>query len=288
MTHFSRLPVAVATAALVVTLTPLSSQASAANPDGGAAAKGATSTLQVGVRSKTYDAAKATFNNLAITRQYYDQLPSRYKVKYPGEHVVISFLKSSAANTAAYVKSIPAGAPVELVYHHEPEGTHSDYAGSPAQAGATFVSEFNAQAAVIHANSKIPVAFIAGGYQYGNGRRGAAGNFIPPSADYYYMDSYQQNSALKPATQDQTVSNYRALLAKRGKPFGGFTEYARGTTSANPASRVAVMQADNTWLRSIGARVWVYWWYPSVQTGDNWQFKDSASIQAWNQILAQN
>lgn len=247
----------------------------------------AATTLLVGVRTGTFDTAKATFKNIKATRQYYDQLPSTYRTMFPGERVVISFLHSSAANTAAYVKSIPAGTPVELTYHHEPEGTHGDYPGTPAQAGATFVSEFNAQASVIHANSKIPVVFIAGGYQYGNGRRGAAGNFIPPSADYYYMDSYQQNSALAPATKDQTVMNYRALLAKRGKPFAGFTEYARGTVSANPATRVAVMKADDLWLRSIGARLWVYWWFPSVQTGDNWQFRDAASIQAWNSILAQ-
>ncbi len=258
----------------------------APSPAAAPALVGAT-TLRVGVRTGAFDTAQATFKNIAATRQYYDQLPGRYRTLFAGQRVVISFLRSSAANTAAYVRSIPAGTPVELAYHHEPEGTHGDYAGTPAQAGARFVSEFNAQAAVIHANSKIPVVFIAGGYQYGNGRRGAAGNFIPPSADYYYMDSYQQNSALAPATKDQTVVNYRALLAKRGKPFAGFTEYARGTTSANPATRVAVMKADDLWLRSIGARLWVYWWYPSVQTGDNWQFRDPASIQEWNSILAE-
>ena len=101
------------------------------------------------------------------------------------------------------------------------------------------------------------------------------------------MDSYQQNSALKPATKDQTVTNFRNELAKKGKKFSGFSEYARGTVSANPAARTAVLRADNAWLRSIGARVWIYWWYPSRQTGDNWQFKDQTTIQAWNQILAQ-
>lgn len=87
--------------------------------------------------------------------------------------------------------------------------------------------------------------------------------------------------------QDQSVTNFRAELSKKGKRFGGFSEYARGTASANPTARVNVLKADNAWLRSIGARVWVYWWAYSPQTKDQWKFTDAASFTAWKQIAAQ-
>ncbi len=265
-------------AALTLTVNAATSQAEDESKAGG---------LLVGVRSPEYSEAKSKLSPIEVTRQYYDKLPSKYRVKYPNTRVIISFLNSSPANTAQFVRSIPAGAPVELVYHHEPEGTHNDYPGPAAQAGAKFVNEFNAQAQVIHANSNVPVAFIGGGFQYRNGNRGIGGNFIPPTADYYYMDSYQQNADLRPAAQDQSVTNFRAELSKKGKHFSGFSEYARGTASANPAARVNVLNADNAWLRSIGARVWVYWWAYSRQTGDNWKFTDSASMSAWKKIATQ-
>ncbi len=245
--------------------------------------------LLVGVRSKNFGQAQSTLGPIKVTRKYYNKLPSKYHSMYPSNvAVIVSYLQSSAANTASYVKSVPSSANIVLVYHHEPEGNHSnDYPGDPKTAGAKFVKEFNAQAAAVHANSKVPMGFIAGGYQYRNGGRGAAGYFIPPTADEYFMDSYAQNNALVPATQNQTVKNYLALLKQRGKSFAGFSEYARGTASASSAARIKVLNADNTWLRSIGAKAWVYWWAPSPQTGDNWQFKDSATIQAWKKIASQ-
>lgn len=269
-----------------------SSAATAQSSASAAAASGGLNTngkLLVGVRSKNFSQAQSTLGPIAVTRKYYNNLPSKYRQPYPGNvTVVISYVHSSTANTASYVKSIPSGAKVSLVFHHEPEGTHSnDYPGDPKSSGAKFVAQFNAQAQVIHANSNVPVGFIAGGYQYRNGGRGAQGYFIPPTADDYFMDSYAQNNALVPSTQNQTVKNYLALLKQRGKKFAGFSEYARGTASASSAARIKVLQADNTWLRSIGAKIWVYWWAPSPQTGDNWQFKDSATIQAWKKIASQ-
>ncbi len=244
--------------------------------------------LLVGVRSKNFEKANSTLGPIAVTRKYYSKLPAKYKQNYPSNvTVIISYVTSSLTNTASYAKSIPSGAKVELVYHHEPEGNHGDYPGDPKTSGAKFVSEFDAQAKVIHANSKVPVGFIAGGYQYRNGGRGAQGYFIPTQADDYYMDSYAQNNALVPSSQNQTVKNYIALLKARGHSFAGFSEYARGTASANSAARIKVLNADNTWLRSIGAKIWVYWWAPSPQTGANWQFTDAATIAAWKKIASQ-
>lgn len=244
--------------------------------------------LLVGVRTLDMAQAQRTLGPVKVTRHYYNNLPSTYHTRYPGVFEIVSFLHSSAANTAHFVKSVSAGAPIVLVYHHEPEGTHADYSGTPQQAGARFVSEFDAQAKVIHANSQVPVGFIGGGYQYGvkNGR-GRGGYFIPTAADYYFEDTYEQNSQLAPATQDPEVSNFLAELHKKGKRFGGFAEYARGTTSANPSARVNVLKADNTWLRSVGAKVWIYWWEPSKRTSDNWKFGDSASISEWRSIASQ-
>lgn len=246
--------------------------------------------LMVGVRTTEWSTAVRTLNPVTSTRQYYDNLPSTYRVKYPGMHVIISFLHSSLANTASYVRSIPAGAPVELVYHHEPEGTHNDYSGDSRSAGARFVSEFNAQAAVIHANSSVGIALIAGGYQYtgrGGGSRGLGGYFIPTTADDYYMDSYQQNNELEPASSDPQVTNYRAELAKKGKKFSGFSEYARGIGSGVSATRARIIATDDTWLKSLGtAKIWIYWWALSKQTGDQWKFTDAASINAWKKAAS--
>jgi hypothetical protein len=274
-----RVRAAIAGAAVALTLTVSATSTQAAEDSAGG--------LLVGVRSTSYSDAKEKLGPVEVTRQYYDNLPSRYREKYSGTRVIISFRRSSPANTAQYVRSIPAGEPVELVYHHEPEGSHGDYPGAPAQAGAQFVKEFNEQAQVIHANSNVPVSFVGGGYQYRPGGRGIGGHFIPTTADYYYVDSYQQNAELRPATQDQNIMNFRAELSKKGKRFGGFSEYARGTASANPTARVNVLKADNAWLRSIGARVWVYWWAYGPQNDHNYKFTDAASFTAWKQIAAQ-
>jgi hypothetical protein len=263
----------------------VAAMALAAAPSGQAASYNTGGKLLAGARSTEYSTALKTLSPVNSTRQYYDQLPSTYHVKYPNQHVVISFLHSSLTNTQHYVRSIPAGAPVELVYHHEPEGTHNDYSGDAKTAGASFVSEFNAQANVIHANSSIPVAFIGGGYQYtgaGGGSRGIGGYFIPPTADDFYLDSYQQNSQIEPASQDPEISHFRAELAKKGKKFNGFCEYGRGIGSTSSAARAKVIGQDYTWLKSLGtAKVWIYFWNYSKTTGDNWKFTDSASINAW-------
>ena len=257
---------------------PSSTAASASAPIG--------PSLTVGLRSTSMSSAQQTLGPVKITRHYYDQLPSHYQPLFPGVSEVVSFLRSTPANTAAFVKSIPAGTPVVIVYHHEPEGTR-DYPGTPQQAGAKFVAEFNAQAAVVHANSKIPMGFIGGGYQYMKNHRGVGGYFIPTTADYYFEDTYAQNNAVVPATQDPEVQGYLTELRKKGKHFDGFTEYARGTASGSPSARASVIASDNAWLRSMGARVWIYWWGMSPQTGDNWKFTDSTSIAAWRKVAAQ-
>lgn len=274
--------VAVAVVAAAATSTATSAQAGSLDTGG---------KLLMGVRTTDYSAATKLFAPVNATRQYFNNLPSNYRVKYPNVDVIISYNHSSAANLAQYVRSIPAGAPVELVYHHEPEGTHDDYSGDAKTAGARFVSEFNAQAAVVHANSHVAVGFIGGGYQYmgsGGGSRGIGGYFIPTTADDYFMDNYQQNNRLMPASSDPEVVHFRDELAKKGKKLNGFAEYARGTGSGVSATRARLLQADYTWFKSLGSvKIWVYWWEYSRQTNDQWKFTDSASITMWKKLAAQ-
>ncbi len=225
-----------------------------------------------------------------MTRLFYETLPTVFSRQgIPEGVLLIVSYKEQATNLASYLASVPRDQAVQLAYHHEPEG---DYAS-----GSTFVSQFNTQEQIARqANPAVPFVFIAGGYQYRSAERnGYDGSFIPPAADLYYLDSYQQGvtgSLIRPASQDPGIQRYLTLLHQRGKQFNGFTEYGRGMTdSTHPLTstlvkqRLSVFAADATYLRSLpGVRVWCYWYTTDLASGDQWRLTDAASQQAWRTI----
>lgn len=246
--------------------------------------------LLVGARSAdtTFASMNSTIGPVRVTRAFYPgTLPAKFSqgAVPAGVKIIVSY-KTPSANTALYVKSIPAGVNVEIAFHHEPE---ADYGTVASVAGATFVKAFNAEAKTIHAaNRAMRVAFIGGGYQYRTGGLGIGGYFIPPSADDFYLDSYQRTTIV-PAQQDSHVQNFLKELAKRGHHFNGFTEYGRGVTpagatpsSTQAAARAAVIKTDNAYLRSLPTvDVWAYWYTTDLASGDQWRFTDAASVKAW-------
>jgi hypothetical protein len=181
------------------------------------------------------------------------------------------------------VRSIPASARIEVCYYHEPEGTHDDNWGDKTVAGPRFVSEFRAEQATISAvNQAIPVVFIGGGYQYSGGAqssRGIGGHFIPPTADYHYMDTHQTDTII-PASQTPSVRSFIAEVGRKGGPLNGFSDYARGVaplSSATIQARIKVFATDSAWLRSRpGIRAWCQW-NTTDQDGRQWRLMDAAS-----------
>jgi len=243
--------------------------------------------LFVGARANDipFSTADQTIGPIAITRLFYPgELPATYtREDIPaGVKLIVSY-KTASANTASYAASMPALDGTVIVYHHEPEG---DY-----PSGAAFVSEFDSQAAVIHAaNFLALVGFVAAGYQYTGGKTSSAGiggSYIPSTADRYYEDSYQR-SVIGPASKDIRVTNYLKELSRKGRHFDGFPEYGRGVIPAGgtfdakvAADRSKVIPVDAAWLRSMGASAWLYWYTTDRATGDQWRFTDAASIKAW-------
>jgi hypothetical protein len=242
---------------------------------------------------------------IKVTRLFYSgTLPTKF-TRYgvpAGIRLIVSYKKGSA-NTAAYVKSIPAGNDVQLCYHHECEGP-DDYAGDAATGGAQFVREFNAEhAAIKAANPAIALVMIAGSYQYSGGKtssRGIGGHFMPDKADKFYLDSYQRGGAdsswnpIQPASQDKAIVNYLSELAKKGRQWNGFTEYGRGVgvngaavSSADIRRRIDVFDADRRWLAArSGINVWAYWYTTDLASGDQWRLRDAASQRAWANVAA--
>lgn len=123
--------------------------------------------------------------------------------------------------------------------------------------------------------------------------QGIGGHFIPPSADYFYLDSYQ-TSEIVPASQSPSVRHFISELDAKGKRFNGFGEYGRGvSTSWAPIkwttiqARIKVFAEDSAWLRSrAGVRVWSYW-YTTDNSGGQWRMTDAASQDAWARVAAQ-
>ena len=266
------------------------------------AAPAANGSLLVGARSS--DTSFVSMNTLigpiAVTRAFYPgTLPATFNQGgvSNGVKIIVSY-KTASANTAKYVKSIPASANVELVFHHEPEGA-GDYSGVASVAGANFVRAFDAEAAIIHAaNPRARIAFAAGGYQYQGGHggsRGIGGSFIPSRADAYYLDSYQRTTII-PAQADPRVQNYIHELAKKGHKFNGFTEYGRGVIAkgsgfnqAVATARASVIRLDATYLATLpSVNVWTYWFTTDKASGDQWRFTDAASISAWRTVERAN
>ena len=222
--------------------------------------------------------------SVKVTRLFYSgALPTTYtRQGIPaGVKLIISY-KTPNTNVSAYARSIPTGQDVELCWHHEPEADFTT--------GAEFTSVFDRQADLIHsANAKIPVAFIAGMYQYATAGHGFSGSFIPTKQDRSYADSYLPTSrTIVPAKTEVRLTRYRALLAAKGKIWDGFTEYGRGVIRqgaafdpAVAAARAKTISADAAWLPTTTARVWAYWFSTDLASGDQWRFTDAASMTAW-------
>ena len=274
--------------AVIATLSTFSAPAASLSP---LIAPAASTSIFIGARAQ--DESFATVNSqtgpVKVTRLFYSgSLPKTFNRQGipAGVKLIISY-KTPDTGVAAYAKSIPAGQDVELAYHHEPEG---DY-----PSGATFVAEFNRQAGLIHAaNRAIPVAFIAGMYQYKSGLHGYDGSFIPTAQDRSYADSYLPTAALiVPAQTEVRLTRYRALLASKGKTWDGFTEYGRGVIRDGAAfdqavatKRASVIPIDAQWLATTQARVWAYWYTTDLGSGDQWRFTDAASLNAWRTVAA--
>lgn len=254
--------------------------------------------LLVGARVQdiSWDQAVAEIGQPKVTRLFYRQLPKTYTrgVLPKGVLLIVSF-KDPVTNVKSYVSSIPAGELVQMAFHHESE---KDYG---VDGGPKYLAEFaTARSNVKAANPDMPVAKIAGGYQYGSPKRnGWDGSYIPPNADRYYMDTYQRGPGLTAAEATPSVQRYLKLLTDMGKDFNGFTEYGRGAIPFGqsldpsiPAQREALFPIDAAWLLSLPAvQVWCYWYTtdgadPNNPRPDQWRMLDERSQAAWRALQA--
>ncbi len=247
------------------------------------------SNLLVGARAAdvSFSAMDATIGPVRVTRTFYTgTLPATFSrgTVTAGVKIIVSY-KTPSANTASYVKSIPAGADVELCFHHEPEG---DYAH-----GADFVKAFDIEADVVHkANPAMHFDYIALGYAYQGGPTSSAGmdgSYVPDKSDFNYVDSYQR-SAIQPAQTDPKVQNFIKALHAKGKKFNGFTEYGRGVVAPGASfnqsiatARAKIIAVDATYIKTLpDVNVWAYWY--TTGSAGQWRFTDSASIDAWKTV----
>jgi hypothetical protein len=235
-----------------------------------------------------FTTADSTIGPLNCTKLFYSgSLPATFtngtEAKLPSGVIPVVCYKTMDTNVAAYVKSVTRD--LWLVYHQEPEGDYSQ--------GATFVSEFTRQSALIRAqgNSHVKVVNCAGGYPYRSAGSSdvLSGNYIPPasSLDYYCKDVYQDPAARWPSAglsnYDEWL-NWLKLVQGLGKPLG-VTEYGIGL-SGGAAKRNSRIQQDCAYLRTVGIEMWQYWWVNMGSTATNYQFTDAATVDTWKKICA--
>jgi hypothetical protein len=261
------------------------------------AAQGGRAATIIGARGINWQVANSTIGPLQDQRIFYGgQLPASFAGsegdRLPAGVTAIISYKTPTTNVASFVRSIPASRPVIMAFHHEPEG--GDFPSGP-----TFVSQFQTQSQLIRSASQpnVRVAMIAGAYQYGSGRNGAAGQYLPaPSyVDMYTVDTYQRHPDGSGLATDANFQGWYNLVKGRGKPLG-ITEYGLNSdnTAAGNAAQVTTMRADNAWLIAHGPfAVLSYWWSiekmtvsQAISTSQNWQFTGAASIAEWRAIEA--
>lgn len=248
-----------------------------------------------------FAAANTAIGPLQSDKFFYSpttSLPSSYsgtncatdQAANPGVTCVIAY-KVATTNVAAFVASIPAGDNVIMTWWQEPE--NDTFSGSGTN-GQNFVTDFNAQAALIRASttsSNIANVFVADdalGYQYaagtGHNDGGAPSScsFIPSASnvDFYLDDQYQLTSnGGNLSTNTGSGSNaewngWLGCVSGQDKPIG-IAEYgvncgqAGGTGSApNALTTSQEFAADSTYLSGEPAGLpvvmWEYWYNSNV------------------------
>lgn len=250
----------------------------------------------IGARGTAWTTANSTIGPLQTQRVFYSTtLPTTFAksqcAPLPGNVMCIVSYKTANTNVASFVSSIPAGrgAPVMMVFHHEPE---NDF-----PSGADFVSEFDAQSAAIRAAARsaglstgptgeVEVDMTAGSYQYGTAsRHGYDCSYIPPASavDHYTVDVYQGELG----GLAKNTGFVRWLTCTRGKGINrGITEYGLGDCQGNTA-REQDMAADAAYLPTVLPHLYLleYWWVNTTSACDqSWQFTDAATIAEWKSI----
>ncbi len=239
----------------------------------------------------SWKAANTAIGPLHTDRVFYRTLPSsywadRYCSGLPAQVMCIVSYKTPTVNVAAYVKSVPTGRPVIMVFHHEPED--GDF-----PSGSAFVAAFEAQSNLIRAaaagRSDIQVAMVAGtSRQYANpSGHGWDCSYIPPAryVDHYFADIYDPTGVM--LENDPGFTRWQYCTAGRHRSRG-ITEWGIGPTKCMTSglTRAHVMARDEQWLRERFPHMYLleYWWVDDSATEGtcaDWKFTSPAEISAW-------
>jgi hypothetical protein len=238
----------------------------------------------------SWNAANTAIGPLRTDRVFYQTLPSNYWADrdcsgLPAKVMCIVSYKTPTTNVAAYVKSIPSGRPVIMVFYHEPEG-------GGFSTGSAFVTAFEAQSNLIRAaagRSNIQVAMVAGtSRQYANrSGRGWDCSYIPSAryVNHYFADIYDPTGDL--LENDPGFTRWRYCTAGRHRSRG-ITEWGIGPTRCitSGLTRAEVMARDEQWLLGPFPLMYLleYWWVDNSATGGacaDWKFSSPAEVSAW-------
>ena len=252
-----------------------------------------------GARAASWPAANSKIGPLRTQRVFYStKLPATFAgskcAALPSDVMCIVSYKTPSTNVVSFVSSIPPGrgAPVMMIFHHEPE---NDFAS-----GAAFVSKFDGQSAKIRAAARsaglttgpageVEVDMAAGGYQYAKpGRHGYNCSYIPPAiaVDHYTVDAYPA----EPGGLAKFTGFTRWLSCTKGKGVTrGITEYGLGNCQGN-AAREKTMAADAKYLPTVmpGLYLLEYWWIQAsgAPCSKAYRFTDAKTIAEWRSVEA--
>jgi len=203
--------------------------------------------------------------------------------------------KTTPAQVTTYVKSIPIGQKVVMIFSQEYEGGNKW--ASPSAFFAWFASLSAAARAV--GNPGVMVCADSSGYAYSPGGKAVKGNWIVPAdlVDIYGMDCYQNQPAGKWPTQG--LANYPefqtwlGLVGHSGKKL--MTPEYGVCASMGDAARHDRIALDASYLLSSQVPPWFGWlyWYSdctaavlSTDAEHQHQFQDAATIALWTSICA--
>ncbi len=197
--------------------------------------------------------------------------------------IAIVAYKIPTTHVLSFVRSIPRGRRVTMVFWQEPEA----HVSAP-----WFRSEFEKQSRLIQSahRSNVTVAFDAGTYRYQRWDRSAYNcGYVPPRrfVNYYFGDVYEPND--QSLRRLNWFQRWVHCTAHRQRARG-LAEYGLGDCQGSFV-RMETILGDASYLSKNFPYLHVlsYWWSdtsPNSGTSchTDWQFTDPGTINAWRSV----
>ncbi len=243
----------------------------------------------IGAQAWDWGQANSRIGPLGSDKLFYgptEPLPTRWprgSYGLPRRALAIIAYKVPTKHVLSFVRSIPRGRPVTMVFWQEPESHMT---------ASHFLPEFERQSRLIRSahRSNVKVAFDANIWRYQRQYPGSYNcQYVPPPkyVDYYYGDAYEFNDeTLEAQPQFRRWAHCTSHRDRRR----GLAEYGLSDCQGD-AHRARTLIIDIAYLRRNfpGLRVLSYWWDDtSPNAGMNchtdWQFTGPKTVGAWRAL----